>query len=364
MRYSPITRSLIVAAFGMFLSGCGDGPKEPEYTIPVCSGGPERCLVFGPGWVFGVKTPVPVAPVGRPDLGVSDLSVVKLPDGRYRMYGMADEPQEPGEPYSNVRVYYSFISSDGVNYTQEPGVRLTAFGAHIGHVAMMKDGSCRMYFGFNVQGDVPITEIRSAWSADCFTFAVEPGARLTASGMGNEVSGIVGGEVIITPSGNYRMYYAGSNQAGVGRVLSATSTDGLNWTREPGVRIAMEELCAVLPGAGMVKPLYDGGALKGYIGAQRCEGQVPGQMRNLRSGIWEVTSTDGLNFEFSNTPVVSGYMTADRFMSDGITHPYIGPVDPAAVLTPNGIRVLFSIYGGPDDVLFPERGHYVMLRTQ
>jgi len=80
---------------------------------------------------------------------------------------------------------------------------------------------------------------------------------------------------VALPSGGYRMYFARL----LGSLLSATSTDGLTWTSEPGTRvvlnsIAVPKVVALLGGGYRVYYTTSGGP----------------------TGIASETSSDGLNF--------------------------------------------------------------------
>src|SRR3990167_421899 len=69
----------------------------------------------------------------------ADADIVDLENGKFRMYYSA-EPETPG---FNGQVY-SAISNDGINWSQEEGTRLTS--AIFPSVIKLPDGRFRMYF--------------------------------------------------------------------------------------------------------------------------------------------------------------------------------------------------------------------------
>ena len=69
----------------------------------------------------------------------ADADVVKLADGRYRLY-YAVEPEVAG---NNLEVYSS-ISTDGVSWTKEEGIRKTM--ATFPDALKLADGTLRLYF--------------------------------------------------------------------------------------------------------------------------------------------------------------------------------------------------------------------------
>jgi hypothetical protein len=180
-----------------------------------------------------------------------------------------------------------------------------------------------------------------------------------------ETGRLIHPRVVLTPAGTFRMYYLAGNP--VEYILSATSADGLDWTREPGFRASGQELCPLDPGIGPYEPLYDAaGRLLMYWRQNLCTASASSS-GGWRSGIWEVTSMDGVNFSTSSFPATAaldGWIPAETYTGDLLTSRGFVPGDPAAVLTPNGIRVYFGLYQNPTPAVPPpETGIYVMLRT-
>ncbi len=122
-------------------------------------------------------------------------------------------------------------------------------GASMPEPIQLADGTYRMYYGVSLDPPVAgaMTAIHSATSSDGLTWTVEGGHRLLGDGDGGGPDGIPANEGIINgpavvrlSDGTYRMYYQASTQGTMPpdfRVKSATSPDGLTWTREEGTRI-------------------------------------------------------------------------------------------------------------------------------
>ena len=210
---------------------------------------------------------------GYPGKAIADIAVIHLADGRWRILFTAGEAMR------------SALSSDGLAFTMEPGIRLHPSAPMT--VGLMKtfrlaDGRWRAYFQSG--GDMC-----SAVSADeGLTWTDDPGIRITAASMGLQT--LTGGAVVPTTNG-WRMYFSGApGNAGTTsavKTYSAFSTDLLAWTVDPGVRIgptaatlteSAEHPCAIVNADGSVTLYY---------------------FRNLTgtwSGLFMATSTDGLTF--------------------------------------------------------------------
>ncbi len=113
---------VIMAAVGMIvlsgLSGCG-AKEEPEDTTPeiyTCAGAPASCLRIASGWTFEGT----VLSQGQTGNGGPDPFIVRLDDGRYRLYyAVSDVPADP-DWWGMV----SWISDDGLYFTKEAGYRI------------------------------------------------------------------------------------------------------------------------------------------------------------------------------------------------------------------------------------------------
>jgi hypothetical protein len=333
---------LLIALSG--LSGCG-AKEEPQDTTPrpyTCTKSVTECLRFGSGWTYEgvVLTKEQTAPGG------ADPWVVRLDDGRYRLY-YAVAIDEPTAWWGIV----SWISDDGLQFTQEAGYRLEAYTVFQFCVVRNRDGSWRMYWLDQKQGFVNEKgnkAIKSALSTDGgWTFTEEAGERLTFAGTGNEVNGIGSCKVILLPNGSFRMYYTGAG-SDHGRTLSALSANGLDFTREDGVRL--DVLCPPETFPGHVTPVIDAlGTYHTLIKSVRCTGDYV----NPRSGLFDGTTTDGLTLNIAALPFLQGYS------KDGTNANVVDPQDFCPVQTPQGLRVYFILYnsGGTNQVI-PETAIY------
>jgi hypothetical protein len=184
---------------------------------------------FLPG-LSAVETWREVATAGKPENFAP--SVVRLPDGRYRMY----VNDGPGHGVA------SFISSDGLSFTKEVGERLGQGGAgaldciasHPWVVQM--DGGYRMYYQGDAncvqgdQGQQHAFRIFSAFSPDGLTFKRE-GVRVDVGGTTGLVTA-AHGRILRLSDGSYRMYFSANlaGKDGPADVIGASSRDGLTWT--------------------------------------------------------------------------------------------------------------------------------------
>lgn len=158
--------------------------------------------------------------------------VVRLSDRSYRMYytqilPRVDYPAGANDYDNATTRILSAVSTDGVSWTPEPGVRLApeqggagAFRVVSSEVVPMPDGSgrLRMYFESCPGTQSTQNSIRSALSEDGgLIWSVEEGHRLRIGG-GN----VMASRIIFTEDGLVRLYVT---QRGVG-IISAISTDG------------------------------------------------------------------------------------------------------------------------------------------
>lgn len=174
--------------------------------------------------------------------GTADVSAMRLPDGRIRVYFGVINANEPGR-------IGSAISTDGKSFVVEPGDRIglipTAGGMSMGaaspFVYRLPDGRYRLYYSF-------VGGIASSTSTDGLTFTQDPGMRLLGTSFIAQPTTRVQvhcSAIVPLADGRYRMYCAqgvASRQAFavtlVDRaIFSAVSTNLLDWTPEPGVRI-------------------------------------------------------------------------------------------------------------------------------
>lgn len=175
--------------------------------------------------------------------------VIPLGDGRYRMYYEGKTEQSDGTKAAIV----SAISDDGLSWEREPGLRLAA--ADVSYLAPrclpLEPGQAgsprlRLYASAYPFPDLHVASgaftnrnIVSAISADGLSFELEPGVRV-AQDRDLESTAVYAPEVLRLGGGGLRMYYAGWMPAEDvpggskyhGRIFSAFSSDGLEWTKE------------------------------------------------------------------------------------------------------------------------------------
>ena len=164
--------------------------------------------------------------------GVAGAEVISLPSGSIRAYNVI---------YPTPGPVLSFTSGDGINFSQEPGTRFALTSSQsvgIGPILSLSNGTYRTYFGGQT-GVGGTYRIYSATSSDLLTWTQDSGIRVDVGGPLGCVH-VNYPEVIQFPNGILRMYYSCGISGGDsgGDLLSATSTDGLNWTQETGVRLA------------------------------------------------------------------------------------------------------------------------------
>lgn len=188
----------------------------------------------------------------------ADADIVTLSNGKKRMY-YSIEPEVKG---NNLEVYSS-LSSDGVTWTQEPGVRRSM--STFPDVVVLPDKTFRMYFQ---NGGV----IKSAVSTDGLTWTDEIGVRIDKT---NDINitfeNVAASTTILQDDGTYTMVYRGTiSTPYVGEkvpnqntqlLLWATSSDGLIWTKKG---MAVDSRNTTLYGLtdGPELFLWDDGSLK------------------------------------------------------------------------------------------------------
>jgi hypothetical protein len=157
------------------------------------------------------------------------------------------------------------------------------------------------------------------------------------------MNGIVSCRVLLLPNGSFRMYYHAISD--YDRILSAISSDVLNFTREGGVRL--DRLCPPETRFGGVTPVIDAqGTVHVFVQTVRCTGNYV----NPQDGLFDGTTTDGLTIDIASTPFVQGYS------KDGTMSNSVHPEDFTVVQTPEGLRVYFILYGA--GAIIPETAIY------
>jgi len=187
---------------GLRLFYTGVGPGRP---YPACQGY-ILSAVSDDGLHFQTEPGIRLAPdpsVTHISLRVLAPSLVRLDDGRWRMYVEARGPSSRGP------VITSAISENQVDWKHEPGIRLaTADGLGGPRILHLADGRFRLLACADDYGpggrsglEKSGKHIISALSEDGLEFDPEPGERIRSDEVGGGVDGITAGQ-LLPPSGN------------------------------------------------------------------------------------------------------------------------------------------------------------------
>lgn len=279
---------------------------------------PEQALaaVQNPMWEFTelgrVLGPADVGVPNGSDLnGVSDQSVVVLPDGQIRLYF---NKNLSGAPSFGIM---SAISKDGKKFAVEPGERIPApsngESTGSGFIYALPTGGYRFY-------GVRHGAVVSWTSSDGLTFTSDSGERIPAGQFKNARDGsIVCSAIVPTSKSRYRIYCTiritaagGPGNPGVGAVVSALSSDLVNWTVEDGIRLGPGSNLSADAGHPSVISASKDGAVTLVYHSYNYSYPVNdvGSIVNHKSGTAEViaSSKDGLNF---SNPIVTGVFGAE-----------------------------------------------------
>jgi len=165
--------------------------------------------------------------------------VVPLPDGSWRMYF---EARTEGKP----TVVLSAVSRDGLDWEREPGVRASdpewSFGSprcvYVEHPDDPNRFRYRLYhhhYSFPMKSGLDAqNHIVSALSDNGLDFTREHGIRIAQEDEERESYAVYAPEVIRLADKSWRMYYSGWGAGIAGGVFAATSTDGLHWAKDAG----------------------------------------------------------------------------------------------------------------------------------
>lgn len=220
-------------------------------------------------------------------------------------------PEQPLETTSTEEIEGPKVPELKFVWTQDSGIRIT--DGSVPYVNRLKDGRFRLYY-------CGAGGILSAISSDGLNFEKEQGVRIApVAGLGNPESMVCDATIIDLPDGRIRMYYKGATGLGgpgqaVHRIFSAISSDGLNFQKE-GLRIdstkTNDDGWASVPEA--IK-LPDGRIRIYYVS----------DANDVGHGVVSSISNDGLNFVKEETKLA-------------------GFVDPAITILPNGRYLLVAV---------------------
>jgi hypothetical protein len=196
--------------------------------------------------------------------------ILELSDGTYRMY-YSDSILEY---YPLGGVTKSAVSADGLTWAREDGFRLAyGVGGEEGYagspeVVVLLDGTYRMYYCheyYDAAKDDYRSQFLSAVSVDGLEWTKEPGIRIDCGGTYDRTR-VEHIDLVKLPDETFRMYYSGLDGTHY-RILSAVSADGLTWTKEEGVRIDVGGVYDSLHALSSVTTsLPEGGYVMHYLG--------------------------------------------------------------------------------------------------
>ena len=217
--------------YRMYYTGLGPARRDPDALGCVLSASSDDAVTWhkDPNVRVDLFPPHASARTLCPD-------VIPLPDGRSRMYFEARTTDRP-------TVILSAISSDGLSWQPEPGLRFGDDTWSYGTPRCLyieRDGSSafryRLYFHRYtfplVSGIDAGNVIISAVSSDGLLFEEEEGVRILQE-TERETFSVYAPEVVRLGDGSYRMYYSGWSDEIRGGIFTATSADGLNWHKHP-----------------------------------------------------------------------------------------------------------------------------------
>lgn len=256
--------------------------------------------------------------------------ITRASEGGYRLFYTA---VGPGKPFPDCQGYIlSAVSDDGVAFRPEPGIRVapdpavTQFSLRVlaPSLVQLAGGRWRMYFEARGPADTP-TAICSAVSDDQLRWEIEPGVRLASPG------GVGAPRFLPLGEGRGRLYCFRSDYGPGGPasgvrigtpVVSAVTEDGLDFTFEPGLRLADRQgeqdsagitAAEVLPAlpwtmyysawqdrpAGAPAPVHpsmDRDAVASGLSADFAAASIAADMSGYRSRILETRSDDGVDW--------------------------------------------------------------------
>ena len=242
--------------------------------------------ITSPAWT-GEGNRFSSADFGSPgDGSYADAGSITLPSGGVRLV------------FSGGGRKLSESSPDGLAFSPDPGVRTfaprspgdnTGTNLSLVHILRLDDGSLRLYGSQNGAGAGQYSAISTDQG---LTWAVESGVRLTTPGL------TMSGFSVVRQGGVYRAYYgAGPSSAtqGLAAIYSASSSDGLSWTVDAGVRVAAGATLAGAPGS----PYHPAATLTADGSVLLAYNRSPDGASTDHStsfGLWTSTSRDGLSF--------------------------------------------------------------------
>jgi len=257
---------------------------------------------------------------------IADPSAIELTDGRIRLYIFTEG--------QGVR---SAISNDGINFVDEPGIRIKEGDAGQPRVLVTQDGKYRL---FTTRGK----EIVSYLSDDGLDFTYEKKI-IEATQFG--LSSLSSPAIIKLQNNGYRMYVSDlptpGGDVGGFKIVSAYSEDMLSWTPDPGIRIGKGSEYLDFSAEHPSPVLNDDGSVRLYFG------HFPDQGDNsLKAEIGMKKTLDGLHYSESQDGLT---------FKDTVWTGFIFGNDPDVLTLNNGTKFIY--FGDRDDNI----GSYIKLGT-
>lgn len=285
---SPRVLALPGGGFRMYYSQILPRPGFPDGANDYDNASTRILSAFSPDGTKWVPEPgVRLSPQegGAGDFRVVSSEVVPVGDGRrLRMYFECCEGSQAVT--NSIRSATSF---DGLKWFMDPGKRVESEGHNYAapRIIFLDDGHCRMYLFDRGKG------IISLLSQDGLEFNQEPGLRIDQDGAFDTLCAFAP-EIVRVAGVGYVMYYAGyssttNSQVCRADILRAVSSDGLTWNKdarpvispEPGGWDAAKssEMCLIrLPQEADEPAVY-------RMFYEACDGTAP----NAR-GVWRIAA--------------------------------------------------------------------------
>lgn len=261
--------------------------------------------------------------LGDPEWQAHGATVIRLDDGSYRMYYIG--ATGVGGPGHDIHRIYSAISSDGLNFTRE-GIRIESEGtiddgwASVPEIVRTFDGRYRLYYC-----SMGAKSIASAISVNGLNFTREYGP-----GIGNG-TGVYGADPAVCKlsSGTYWMFFTSPGgpmppwylEKGI---YSARSTDGVNFTKDLGVRVSpggvydsvntYDPTVISLPD-GRFRMYYGGASDQGVITLSAVSPFATPVMVAIATDKYEYTTGDTMHLGLDvNNPGSAQYVTLNIYL--------------------------------------------------
>ncbi len=206
--------------------------KNNEYWMYYTGNGIELAT-SSDGLNFINKGTVIAGAAGSEQEMVTNPAVFKLADSRYRMIyeGARVAKDETGKNYQTDRKLYSAISSDGMTWTKESGVRFWDYGdgkpgeifTSVPDVIRLPDGRLRMYY---TRGATSATALSSD---EGMAWAKETNLELRKVAIDLDI--------LRLDDGSYKLFFTTfADEFGIGEqwMMSAGSVDGINFVLDEG----------------------------------------------------------------------------------------------------------------------------------